>query len=63
MSPLKALSVFVAGFGRLVVVGMSVSQTGFADAPARDGYGVGDETAASTHEGSAEVVKTGSVDR
>ena len=63
MSPIKALTVFITGFGLLVLVGMSVSQTGFADAPAHDGYGVADGAASSTYDGADKPVETGSIKR
>ena len=49
MSPFKALATFVAGFGLLVAVGVGVSQSGVANAPTANGYGVVEATATSTH--------------
>ena len=49
MSPTKALATFVAGFGLLVAIGVSVSQSGVASGPTANGYGVVEATATSTH--------------
>lgn len=49
MTPLKAVAAFTLGFGLLVGTGIALATTDFANAPARNGYGVAPSSATSTH--------------